>query len=127
MPRSDDPQILVCPEADERGIAHLQNGQTVRIGWDAFSGAVAAEIGEPQGVRTILFDLQLSADAGGGTLRLDADPGEQATAWAERIAAGLGEHAGPSIKSLALDGTPTRWFPDVASFEEAAGGDWPLG
>ena len=84
--------------------------------------AIAAEIGEPEGVRTIVFDLvTCHADDGWLVRRLDAEPGENAIALARLVERGLG--AGrkvSSIKSLASDGIPARWYPDLRSFEADA-------
>jgi len=92
--------------------------------WRDVLGAVAAEVGEPEGVRTIVFDLLARANRGERVaLRLDVEPGEPAAELAQVIAEALGDRARASIKSLAVDGIPTLWFPDLASFEEVASGE----
>ncbi|MEM7411238.1 MAG: hypothetical protein AAF430_13460 [Myxococcota bacterium] len=113
--------IAAAAQADETGIRFEGPAGTEEVGWDAIVGAVAAEVGEPQGVCAIVFDLRVRRAGISHTLRLDADPGEGAIDWARQIAAGIGVRAGPSIKALAIDGVPSRWFPDLASFEADEG------
>ena len=119
------------PAPAARGAARLWRGHRARPGagrellrWRDVLGAVAAEVGEPEGVRTIVFDLLAQASRGERVaLRLDVEPGEPAAALAQVISAALGERARASIKSLAADGIATLWFPDLASFEEVASGE----
>ena len=79
-------------------------------------------LGEPQGVRTIVFDLVVDRSAGSyAVCRFDAEPGEDAVAVARLIAGALpAERLGASIKSLAADGVTCCWYPDLESLEEAA-------
>jgi hypothetical protein len=101
------------------GLHHLEAGEPALLPWDDVRLAVAAEIGEPEGVRTIVFDV--IADTGDGWLahRLDAEPGSEAMLQARELAEWLApEVCGPSLKSLAADGIPSRWYPDLASFED---------
>jgi hypothetical protein len=116
-------RILEQPEIGPHGLRHLDGDASRRLDWDRVRLALAAEIGEPEGVRTIVFDL--IADGGGerGWLahRLDAEPGAEAMRCARELSEWLPPEAcGPSIKSLATDGIPSRWYPDLASFEEEA-------
>jgi hypothetical protein len=115
-------QVLVSPEMDPRGLCHLESGDPVLLGWEAVRLAIAAEIGEPEGVRTIVFDL-IAAEGSGPWVayRIDAEPGAEAMLCARELTDHLtSEACGPSIKSLATDGIPSRWYPDLASFEEDA-------
>ena len=53
--------------------------------------------------------------------RLDAEPGEDAMKWATAIERALApELSAPSIKSLAAEGSPSRWYQDLEEFEAAA-------
>lgn len=115
-------RLLERPEATAEGICHKLGGETVLLAWSAVHWAIAAEVGEPEGVRTIVFDL-LTGDPGTGfqILRLDADPGCDAMDLARLVGDGVG--AGrklASIRCLATDGIPARWYPDLGSFEEEA-------
>ena len=114
-------QLLEEPRVSAAGIEHGPDRGRELLRWRDVIGALAAEIGEPEGVRTIVFDLLARASRGVRVaVRLDAEPGAAAAAVAQTIAAALGDRARPSIKSLAIDGTASLWFPDLASFERVA-------
>jgi hypothetical protein len=122
-PRVYPLQLLEEPRLSVAGIEHGPEQGRELLRWRDVLGAVAAEVGEPEGVRTIVFDLLAQSNRGARVaLRLDAEPGEPASEVAHLIAAALGERARPSIKSLAIDGVATLWFPDLASFEREAAG-----
>jgi hypothetical protein len=91
------------------------------IRWDEIRFATAAEVGEPEGVRAIVFDLVLERDGEGWrAARLDAEPGPGAEEIARRLYEALpARRRGASLKSLARDGVASQWFPDVGGFEEA--------
>jgi len=84
------------------------------------------EIGEPEGVRTIIVDLVVGRNRGpdGGAYeicRLGAEPGEEAMELATAIERALApQSSAPSIKSLAAEGTPSRWYQNIEEFESAA-------
>ena len=120
-PRPYQSIVLEEPRLGSAGVEHGPQSFRELVRWRDVRGAVAAEVGEPEGVRTIVFDLLARTSAGRLALRLDVEPGEPAATLARAIAAALGDRARPSIKSLAADGTPSLWFPDLAEFEEAAG------
>jgi len=114
-------QVLERPIVDASGIRHGSDDAQEEIGWSRILWAIAAEVGEPEGVRTIVFDLVSRAEPGLRVLRLDAEPGEDAIALARAVAGALGDaRKVPSIRSLATDGIPARWYPDLRSFEEDA-------
>jgi len=114
-------QLLEEPRVSAAGIEHGPELGRELLRWHDVVGALAAEVGEPEGVRTIVFDLLARSSRGARVaVRLDAEPGTAAAAVARTIASALGERARPSIKSLAVDGTATLWFPDLASFESMA-------
>ena len=99
-----------------------EDGASELLPWSLVRWAYAAEVGEPEGVRTIVFDL-LTEEAEGALriLRLDADPGQDAMELARLVARGLGvRRKVASIKCLAGDGIPARWYPDLECFEEDA-------
>lgn len=116
-------EVLEAPELLPGGIGHGRQGRRTRLAWSEVEVAVAAEVGEPQGVRTIVFDLVRREGAGWAAARLDAEPGGEATALARALDAALGSAAHPSLKSLATDGIPSRWYPDLPGFEEATRAD----
>lgn len=109
------------PAPHKEGLAYESGGGRGLLPWSTITHVIAAEVGEPEGVRTIVFDLLCPEGGSWRVLRLDAEPGEEAI----QLAKAIQEYARPdqpcaSLKSVATDGLPTRWFPDLASFEEAA-------
>ena len=106
----------------EKGVSHLLDGEGALLAWSEVERAITAEVGEPEGVRTIVFDLVVSETDGTFEIRrMDADPGEDAMKMAKILTERLGpECASASIKSVATDGIASRWFPDLESFERDA-------
>ncbi len=118
-------QLLANPELCESGIAHGDPASPSLVEWTAIRWALAAEIGEPEGVRTILFDLVVDRIPGPDSAfeirRLSAEPGEEAMKLASAIERALApQSSAPSIKSLAAEGTPSRWYQNLEEFESAA-------
>jgi hypothetical protein len=114
-------ELLQEARTAPEGIHHRAGGEPCLLRWDEVWFAVAAEVGEPEGVRTVVFDLVLGCDAQGWrAARLDAEPGTDAEEIARAIHSGVGpRQRGPSIKSLAGDGVPSWWYADLEGFEEA--------
>ena len=131
-PRAANPQqpggerylsrLLEEPRIGPRGVRHRAAGASSLLRWEVVRHAIAAEIGEPEGVRTIVFDL--IAEVATGSLiahRMDAEPGEEAMETARALTHRLApEICGACLKSLAADGIPSRWYPDLESFEDDA-------
>jgi len=114
-------ELLSEARPTEAGIVHRCGGETRLLEWSRVAHAVAAEVGEPQGVRTIVFDLTLETVGEECVVcRFDADPSGDARAIARAIAASLPpERTGGSVKSIASDGVASRWYADLESFDEA--------
>ncbi len=117
-------RVHLLPDAEptERGIVYRRGEASSLLEWSRIERALAAEVGEPEGVRTVVFDLVVGEDDGSWrAYRLDADPAGSAAEVARAIAVALGpERAGAAIKNLAAEGRPGAWYPDLESFEEAA-------
>lgn len=119
-------RVNLMPDAEptDRGIRYRRGENASLLEWARVERALAAEVGEPEGVRTIVFDLLIEDDETEGRLRilrLDADPGHDAMQLARLVARGLGvRRKVASIKCLAGDGIPARWYPDLEGFEEDA-------
>lgn len=115
---------LVCEAQPTRaGLAHREAAGPQVVAWSRVRRALAAEIGEPEGARTIVFDLVLHGEDPDcvEALRFDAEPGQAAIAMARALASALApERLAASIKSLAADGLAEDWHPDLESFEEHA-------
>jgi hypothetical protein len=113
-------QLLIRAAATEPGLEfHDEQGEGL-LAWDRVLGALAAEVGEPQGVRTVVFDLVVRTEAPVEVYRFDSDPYD----GAQEMARALLRHLGPdrtssSIKSIAVDGMATRWYPDLESLAAA--------
>jgi hypothetical protein len=115
-------RLLAGALATGRGVVHHEGGLERLLAWEQVLWALAAEVGEPQGVRTVVFDLVVDRGEGSFSVcRFDAEPGEDAVAAACAIAEALpAERLGVSIKSLALDGVVCHWYPDLEALEEGA-------
>jgi hypothetical protein len=115
-------RLLAGAEATEFGVVHHEGSRESLLDWEEVGWALAAEVGEPQGVRTVVFDLVVGSSAGAFVVcRFDAEPGEDAVAAARAIAGALPpERLGVGVKSLAVDGATCCWYPDTEALEEAA-------
>jgi hypothetical protein len=120
-------RVSVLPDASssELGIRYRQPGGFRMLEWKMVQTALAGEVGEPEGVRTIVFDLVIDRVVTPqgvcfSVCRLDAEPGEAAMNLAEAIRSAIRDNASPSIKSLAADGCPGLRYPDLEEFEAAA-------
>jgi hypothetical protein len=111
------------PVPTRAGLRHRDAAGTQVVAWSRVRRALAAEVGEPQGVCTIVFDLVLHGPDPGRVeaLRFDAEPGEAAVAVARELSVWLApERLAASIKNLAAEGLAEEWHPDLESFEEHA-------
>ena len=119
-------QLLANPEIRESGIAHGNPADPNVVEWTEVHWALAAEVGEPEGVRAIIFDLVVGRISGpdGSAFeirRLSAEPGEEAMELASALARALApQFSAPSIKSLAAEGTTSRWYQNLEELESAA-------
>jgi len=114
-------ELLTDARPTPAGIAYRCGSSSPVLEWSRVEHVVAADVGEPQGVRTIVFDLVLGVDdEGWDVCRFAADPSEDAVEVARAIAGALpADRVGSSIKSMVTDGVASRWYPDLESFEEA--------
>jgi hypothetical protein len=114
--------VVILPEAraDDRGVLYRRGGRLFLLPWSRVEAAHAAEVGEAEGVQTVVFDLAL-AGRPRALCRLDADPGEAARALGQAVERGLGrKRCSASLRAVALEGYATRSYPDVESFERDA-------
>ena len=111
------------PVPTRAGFRHRDAAGTQVLAWSRVRRALAAEVGEPQGVCTVVFDLVLHGPDAERVeaLRFDAEPGEAAVAVARELSVWLApERLAASIKLLASEGLAEEWHPDLESFEEHA-------
>jgi hypothetical protein len=115
-------RLLADARPAPEGLVHRTVDGEQRVDWGEVQYALAAEIGEPQGIRTIVFDLVVfGGDDSWTVLRFDEEPGEDAQAVAQVLAAAIPtERLGAAVKSLASESVVAEWFPDLPSFEETA-------
>lgn len=119
---SGDAPVVVLPEAhaNGQGIFYRRDERLFLLPWCHVEAAHAAEVGEPEGVLTVVFDLTVLL-APGGRCRLDADPGEAARRLGQSIERGIGRgRCTASLRAVALEGYATRAYPDLESFEADA-------
>jgi hypothetical protein len=112
-------RVLVAPSLEAGGVSHGPAAARELLAWREVAQVAIAEVGEPEGVRTVVYDLICRPESGIAVFRLDADPGEAAMALARQLEAALGsERTSAALKGLAADGLATLWFPDLQAFEE---------
>jgi hypothetical protein len=114
--------VLADVKPTERGLLYRRGEQHFLLEWTRVLRAFGAEVGEPEGVRTIVFDLVVGIEGDACVAcRFDADPGEAAAALARAVELGAGsERCDGALRAVALDGFATRSHPDLESFEDAA-------
>src|SRR5690606_20229323 len=84
-------ELLAWAETGPHGVAHLAGGSRATLPWASVLHARAALVGEPEGVRTVVFDLIVERkETECLVCRFDAEPGPEAQAIAGAIAAGVG-------------------------------------
>ena len=83
---------------------------------------LVAEVGEPEGVRTVIFDLVVERKRDECLVfRFDADPTEDARRVAETVRLQLeGSAISPSLHELVDEGISTRKYPDLDILAEAS-------
>ena len=113
--------LLPGAKPTERGVLYRRGGERFLLAWGRVECAFAAEVGEPEGVRTIAFDLAVEVHGPVCVVcRMEAEPGEDAMRLARAIQLGVGpELCNPCIKSLAADGIPSLSFTDTETFGDA--------
>ena len=115
-------ELLPSVELTEAGIAYAEGPDRATLRWERIERALAAQVGEPEGVRTIVFDLVVERKHGECLVcRFDAEPGAAAQAVAQELARNLGRaRCSRSLLELAAEGAPTRAYPDLATLAEDA-------
>ena len=113
-------RLMLGARLCERGVDYMRGQERAFLDWSQVRHALAAEVGEPEGVRTIVFDLVVRAEPPVEVYRLDADPYQ----GAQEMACAVLRHLGPdrtsaSIKSIAVDGMASRSYPDLDSLAAA--------
>ena len=71
-------RVLVLPSFEPGGVSHGPPAARELLSWGEIAQVGVAEVGEPEGVRTVVYDLVTRTQAGIAVWRLDAEPGEAA-------------------------------------------------
>jgi len=113
--------LLPGAKPTERGVLYRRGSQRLLLAWGRVKCAFAAEVGEPDGIRTIAFDLAVEVSGPECVIcRMEAEPGEEAIRVARAIQLGVGpENCNSCVKSLAECGMPSLSFPDTETLGEA--------
>ncbi len=96
-------------------------GRLHTLDWSAVVRSFAAEVGEPEGVRTVVFDL-VWADApeGPAVVRFSVDPSEGPKRPAQQLVDSLGDaRCSASLRCLAREGQPSDRYSHVDLLDEA--------
>jgi hypothetical protein len=114
--------VLAWADVGEHGVSYLNGGRRELLQWASVLHALAAEVGEPEGVRTVVFDLVVERKHDECVvMRFDAEPGLDAQEVAMQIAASVGrERCSRSLTALAAEGQASRQVPDLDALAEAA-------
>jgi len=108
-------EVLPWAEIGPDGVAFREAGESRSLPWRRVLHALAAHVGEPEGVSTVVFDLVVERkETECLVFRFDADPGESAQAVAQTLIEQLGrERCSRSLRELAAEGVPTRMYADL--------------
>jgi hypothetical protein len=115
-------EVLPWAEVKAEGIVFREGPDDRTLPWSRVLHALAAYVGEPEGVSTIVFDLVIERkETECLVCRFDADPGEAAQAAAVALLERLGRaRCSRSLADLAKEGVPTRSYPDLDTLAEAS-------
>jgi hypothetical protein len=113
--------LLPDAKATDRGLVYRRGSDRFLLAWARVQAAFAAEVGEPEGVRTVVFDLAVETHGNVCVLcRFDMEPGDEGQALARAIELGVGREAcSASLRALAREGLPSRQYPDLETLNEA--------
>jgi len=113
--------LLPDAKATDRGVVYRRGDDRFLLAWSRMQAAFAAEVGEPEGVRTLVFDVAVEIRGDECVLcRFDADSSEEAQALARAIEVGVGrERCSASLSTLAREGLPSRHYADLETLTEA--------
>lgn len=121
-------ELLPWAEVQLDGVRFREGGEPRLLGWERVLTALAAQVGEPEGVSTVVFDLVVERkDAECLVRRFDADPGDAAQSVARALVAALGrERCTRSLVELAAEGVPSRFYSDLEGLASGALADLGL-
>jgi len=114
--------VLSWAEVGEHGVSYSNGSRRETLQWASVLCGLAAEVGEPEGVRTVVIDLVVERkDAEVVVCRFDVEPGLEAQEIAMQVAASVGRaRCSRTLLALATDGTASRQVPDLDTLAEEA-------
>jgi len=114
--------VLPWPEVGEHGVTYSNGSCRETLQWASVLLALAAEVGEPEGVRTVVIDLVVERkETEVVVCRFDVEPGPEAQEIAMEIAASVGRaRCSRTLLALATDGAASRQVPDLDTLAEEA-------
>jgi hypothetical protein len=115
-------ELLPWAQVGAGGIAFREGHAESLLPWNRILRALAAAVGEPEGVSTVVFDLVVERkETEVLVCRFDADPGEAAQSAARTLLEKLGRaRCTRSLADLAAEGVPTRAYADLDSLAEGS-------
>ena len=113
--------VLQQPLLHSAGIQVEWQGKRHDIGWSEIARAFAAEVGEPEGIRAVVFDLAWpAAPECPAILRFSVDPCDGPKRPAQLFLDSLGvASCSNSLRSLATDGRATDLYSHIDLLDEA--------
>lgn len=113
--------VVSPPGLHAYGLSLEWAGKKYEIEWNEIERVFAAEVGEPEGIRAIVFDLIWTGGPEGPVLlRFSVDPCDGPKHPAQRFVDSLGEsRCSGSLRSLARDGRATDCFSHLDTLDEA--------
>ena len=84
-------ELLAWAQVQDDGVAFREAGEKRLLRWEQVIVALAAHVGEPEGVSTVVFDLVIERkEAECLVCRFDADPGDAAMEVARSLMNAIG-------------------------------------
>lgn len=119
--------VLPWAAVADDGVQFREGVETRLLPWSRVQFALAAQVGEAEGVSTVVFDLVVERKHTDVLVcRFDADPGDSAQEVARQLLMVLGrERCSRSLADLAAEAVPSRCYEDLESL--AAGSLEDLG
>jgi len=89
------------------------------VSWEFVQRAFAAEVGEPEGVRAVVFDLVVGApDRPTRLFRFCRDPHDGAVSLARSLVSAVGGRCSKRLRDFAREGQLGLSVPDLAALDE---------
>ncbi len=113
--------VIPAPHLAPTGIELEWQDRHCVIAWEDVAHAFAAEVGEPEGIRAVVFDLMCTAEVTGAVLlRFSVDPSDGPKGPAQRLVEVLGpKRCSHSLQAVAREGCATDRYSHLDQLDEA--------